>query len=226
MEVSVKKSGNPRHCRASSNLDYSDLLRARIANLAEHFIAVLRKKDAENINALLTLPDDQFWSEVKGRANRIEIIEMNSSEKTEHQEFIENRNAFLAHLAEHGGVYKSSKVAEILGISRPTVNRYGEQNKLIVLNWGIENLYPVFQFSVDESSSGKGLLRGLPEILENLQHVSSVRKCNFFTRKIDTLDKALDKPTTALAILRKGASVEEIRQLVRLAGIFGTQDAV
>ncbi len=225
MGIPVKKSSNHRICRQSGNLDHSELLRARIANLAEHFIDVLRKKDAENINVLLTLPDDQFWSEIKGRANQIEIVEMNTPEKKEHKEFVDNRNAFLAHLGKYGGVYKSSMVAEILGVSRPTVNKYGEQGKIIVLNWGSENLYPVFQFSIDENNSNRGLLQGLPEILSSLRNISNVRKCNFFTRKIDTLDKVLNKPTTALEILHKGASVEEIRQLVRLAGIFGSPDA-
>ncbi|WP_213993487.1 hypothetical protein [Sodalis sp. dw_96] len=225
MGIPAKKISNHHHGRQPGSLDHSELLRARIANLSEHFIDVLRKKDAENINLLLTLPDDQFWSEIKGRANHIEIVEMNTPEKKEHQEFVNNRNAFLAHLGKYGGVYKSSMVADILGISRPTVNKYGEQSKLIVLNWGNENLYPVFQFSIEDNNGAKGLLKGLPEILACLKNVSSVRKCNFFTRRIDTLDKALDKPTTALEILRKGASAEEIRQLARLAGIFGTPDA-
>ncbi|XBS69857.1 hypothetical protein ABK905_00240 [Acerihabitans sp. KWT182] len=174
---------------------------------------------------LLTLPDDQFWSEVKGRANQIEIVEMSTPEKINHKEFIDNRNAFLAHLGKYGGVYKSSMVAEILRLSRPTVNKYGEQSKLIVLNWGSENLYPVFQFSTSEINGERGLLKGIPDILPCLQNVSSVRKCNFFTRKIDTLDKALENPTTALEILRKGATRDELRQLIRLAAIFGSPDA-
>jgi hypothetical protein len=225
MGIVAKKTTNHQIGRQSVSLDHSELVRARLANLAEHFIDVLRNKDAENIHALLTLPDDQFWSEIKGRANHIEIVEMSTPEKIEHQEYIDNRNAFLAHLGKYGGVYKSSMVAEILGISRPTVNKYGEQSKIIVLNWGSENLYPVFQFSTDENNGERGLLKGLPAILASLRNVSNVRKCNFFTREIDTLDKALDKPTTALETLRKGATEEEIRQLVRLAGIFGSPDA-
>ncbi|WP_118987752.1 hypothetical protein [Photorhabdus sp. CRCIA-P01] len=227
METSAKQP-NALAVKPKSGFDQSELVKARIINLANHFINVLKNKDSESISQLLTLPDDEFWTEVKGRANYIEIVENITSEKKEHEAFIESRNAFLAHLGEYGGVYKSSKVADILGVTRPTVNKYGESHKLIVLNWGIENLYPVFQFSVNKKTSNKGYLKGVPEILANLGPVSGVKKCGFFLREIKTLNFGIDlaESSTVLDILRNGASHDEMAQLVKLAKIFGSVDSM
>ncbi|WP_039877938.1 hypothetical protein [Photorhabdus temperata] len=220
----IAEGSNNRVIKLTSGFDQSELIKARVTNLADHFIDVLRRKDPDSIPLLLTLPDDEFWAEIKGRANYIEIVETATLEKKKHEEFIESRNAFLACLGEFGGVYKSSKVADILGVTRPTVNKYGENHKLIVLNWGVENLYPVFQFSVNKKTSDKGYLKGVPEILANIGKISDVRKCHFFIHKINTfdLDMSINESTTVLDILRNGASNSEIAQLVRLAQIFGS----
>ncbi|MCT8351429.1 hypothetical protein [Photorhabdus kayaii] len=227
METSAKQP-NDRTAKLKSGFDQSELVKARIINLADHFINVLKNKDSESISQLLTLSDDEFWTEVKARANYIEIVANITPEKKEHEEFIETRNAFLAYLGEYGGVYKSSKVADILGVTRPTVNKYGENHKLIVLNWGIENLYPVFQFSVNKKTSNKGYLKGVPEILANLGPVSGVKKCGFFLRKIKTFNLGIDlaESTMVLDILRNGASNDEIAQLIKLAKMFGSVDSI
>ncbi|OCA53043.1 hypothetical protein [Photorhabdus namnaonensis] len=227
MGTTAKQPNDPI-VKLKSGFEPSELVKARIINLADHFINVLKNKDSESISLLLTLSDDEFWTEVKGRANYIEIVANITPEKKEHEEFIETRNAFLAHLGEYGGVYKSSKVADILGVTRPTVNKYGENHKLIVLNWGVENLYPVFQFSINKKTSNKGYLKGVPEILANLGPVSGVKKCNFFIHKIETFDPGIDlaESATVLDILRNGASNDEITQLVRLAKIFGSVDSI
>ncbi|OCQ51025.1 hypothetical protein Ppb6_04123 [Photorhabdus australis subsp. thailandensis] len=227
METTTKESNNPVTKR-TSGFEQSELIKARIVNLADYFIEVLKKRDPDSLSLLLTLPDDEFWAEVKGRANYIEIVETVTPEKKKHEEFIESRNAFLTYLGKYGGVYKSSKVADILGVTRPTVNKYGENHKLIVLNWGVENLYPVFQFSVSKKTRNKGYLKGVPEILANLGPINGVKKCNFFIRKISTfaLDIDLDESTTVLDILRNGASNDEIAQLVKLAKVFGASDSI
>ncbi len=227
MGTTAKQPNDPT-VKPKSGFDPSELVKARVINLADHFINVLKNKDSESISLLLTLPDNEFWAEVKGRANYVEMVENITPEKKEHEALIESRNAFLAHLGEYGGVYKSSKVADILGVTRPTVNKYGENHKLIVLNWGIENLYPVFQFSVNKKTSNKGYLKGVPEILTNLGPVSGVKKCDFFIRKIKTFNPGIDlaESTTVLDILRNGASNDEIAQLVRLAKIFDSVDSM
>lgn len=227
MGTTAKQPNDPT-VKPKSGFDPSELVKARVINLADHFINVLKNKDSESVSLLLTLPDNEFWAEVKGWANYVEMVENITPEKKEHEELIESRNAFLAHLGEYGGVYKSSKVADILGVTRPTVNKYGENHKLIVLNWGVENLYPVFQFSVNKKTSNKGYLKGVPEILTNLGPVSGVKKCDFFIRKIKTFNPGIDlaESTTVLDILRNGASNDEIAQLVRLAKIFDSVDSM
>ena len=132
---------------------------------------------------------------------------------------------FLKSLEKYGGVHKSTAVKNILGLSIPTVHKYSKQNKLIVLDWGAEKLYPVFQFSVDEKNSENGMLKGLPELLISINHkVSNVRKCNFFTRQVEM--PGCGEKASALDILRRGATEEEMAYLHILAKNFGTQNAV
>ncbi len=116
MGTTAKQPNDPT-VKPKSGFDPSELVKARVINLADHFINVLKNKDSESISLLLTLPDNEFWAEVKGRANYVEMVENITPEKKEHEALIESRNAFLAHLGEYGGVYKSSKVADILGVT-------------------------------------------------------------------------------------------------------------
>ena len=72
---------------------------------------------------------------------------------------------------------------KLLSVTTPTVIKYAKTNKLIVINWGAENLFPVFQFSTHEKNSEKGMLKGVPELLALITHkVSAVRKCNFYQK--------------------------------------------
>ncbi|KAB7893307.1 hypothetical protein GA565_24050 [Rouxiella sp. S1S-2] len=201
------------------------LLEKRLKNIQANIVSSLKLLSVEEQQSLLTLTDADFWSEAQLKARTQQIIATPTPEKTEQQEFAENRLVFMEHLQKYGGVHKSSVVEKIIHASVPTVIKYGENNKLIVLKWGAENLYPVFQFSTDERNSEKGMLKGVPQLLAAMKHkVSAVRKCNFFTRKVEL-------PTTGelvsvLTILRRGATPEEMDYLMILAENLGTQNAV
>jgi hypothetical protein len=69
------------------------------------------------------------------------------------------------------------------------------------------------------------MLRGIPELLSLISHnVSSVRKCNFFTKRIEI--PGHDEKTSALEILRRGATEEEMDHLRTRAKNFGTNHAL
>lgn len=209
---------NPEHAEKA-------LIQSRINNVGKKFVAALDAVDETKLQSLLTLPDDEFWSEIKILALTQSLVNNSSQEKEEQEDYAEARLAFLKSLEKYGGVHKSTAVKNILGLSVPTVHKYSKQNKLIVLDWGAEKLYPVFQFSVDEKNSENGMLKGLPELLASITHqVSSVRKCNFFTRKVEMPGSG--EKTSALDILRRGATEEEMAHLHILAKNFGTQNAV
>ncbi|AYM92482.1 hypothetical protein D9980_18965 [Serratia sp. 3ACOL1] len=209
---------NPEHTEKA-------LIQTRLENVGKKFVDALTSVEGEKLLSLLTLSDGEFWSELKILALTQSVINNTDVEKNEQEEYAEARLAFLNSLEKYGGVHKSTTVKGLLGLSVPTIHKYGKHNKLIVLEWGAEKLYPVFQFSIDERFSDNGMLKGLQELLARITHnVSSVRKCNFFTRKIEIPGCA--EKTTVLDILRRGATEQEMAHLRILADNFGTNNSV
>lgn len=198
-----------------------DLLRYRIQNIGNKYVSYVDDVPEEKLISLLTVSDEEFWSEFKYLALTRRLINAETPEKKEQEDFIEARLVFLKTLEEYGGVHKSATVASLTGTSVVTVHKHGNQGKLIQLDWGAERLYPVFQFSVDEERSDKGMLKGVKEILEHITHnVSDVRKCNFFTRRIEM--PLSENKESAIDILRRGPTKSEMEHLLILADNFGT----
>lgn len=134
-----------------------------------------------------------------------------------------SRQIFLNKLEGCGGVYKSSNVMKILSVSETAVIKYGETHKLIMLKWGSDILFPVFQFSTNEWNNEKGMLKGVPELLALITHkVSDVRKCNFFTEKIEVPNES--ERISILDVLRRGCSEEQMGYFHLLAKNFGTNN--
>lgn len=210
--------------RASRTED--QLLTARLDNLLHTIYSGTPHIPAEKKQKLVTLPDREFLAELLREVNMQAILNTKSREQMEQEEYAENRLAFLDVLRkDYGGIHKSTAVKDILQISIPTVNKKGEKGELIALASGAENLYPVFQFSTDEKLSEKGMLKGVPALLAAFrQPLSAVRKCNFFTRAIELPGSG--EKTSVLAVLRRGATPEEMKHFLILAENFGTQNAV
>ncbi|QXX85096.1 hypothetical protein J6836_22315 (plasmid) [Providencia sp. R33] len=201
------------------------LLKKRLKVLRLEIESSLELLSVKEQQSLLTLRDVDFWSAIQLKTLAERIISTPTPEKTEQNEFAENRVAFMEYLQEYGGVHKSSAVEKIIHASVPTVIKYGEKNKLIVLNWGAENLYPVFQFSTNEKNSEKGMLKGVPELLASMKHeVSAVRKCNFFLKKVEL--PLTEEKISILEVLRRGAKKDEMEYFKILAENLGTQNAV
>jgi len=222
-------TGNIKKMTSSTQLQHenltSNLLQERLLNISKKFMKIINDLSDEDLQSILVLSDEELWSKVKSQALTQMIIERKTPEKEEQEEYAEARQAFLLSLEEYGGVHKSSTVSKLLSVTAPTVIKYGKQNKLIVLNWGAENLYPVFQFSNDEKNSEKGMLGGVPELLSLISPtISAVRKCNFFTKLIEV--PGHDERTSVLEILRRGATKEEMNHLRIRAENFGTNHAL
>lgn len=199
----------------------NQLLLARIQNVGTKFIEALHNLPQDQLMEMLTLKDEEFWTELKTQAQLQQAINVSTPEKQEQEDFVEARMRFMETLKKYGGVHKSTKVAEILGTSVPTVHKYGKNGKIIELDWGKERLYPVFQFCVKEDNNEVGMLKGVPELLSRITHnVSAVRVCNFFTRKNKM--PVSGELISAIEILRRGANSEEMAHLSLLAENFGT----
>jgi hypothetical protein len=197
------------------------LLQARMINVGTGFIESLRTLPEDKLISLLTLQDEDFWAEIQSQAQLQNLISGKTPEKIEQEEYAEARLVFLKTLEKTGGVHKSTTAAALLSVSVPTLHKYGNNGKVIQIEWGAEKLYPVFQFSTAEKLKEKGMLRGVPELLSLITHnVSEIRKCNFFTRRIEM--PLTGEKVSAIDVLRRGPSEQEMEHLRILAENFGT----
>ncbi len=199
----------------------SQLLLARIQNVGTKFVEALHELPQEQLMEMLTLKDEEFWAELKNQAQLQTLINANTPEKQEQEDRAEARELFLKSLEKSGGVHKSSAVIKILSTTVPTLIKKGNRGEVIFIKWGAENLYPVFQFCTCEENSESGMLAGIPELLSLMKNkVSAVRKCHFFTRKIDI--PGTETQVSIVEALRRGASPDEMAHFRILADNFGT----
>jgi hypothetical protein len=113
-------------------------------------------------------------------------------------------------LADHGGTYSPSEVAQLLGISRQAVNKRTRHNQLLAIYQGDKVAYPVWQFA------GNGLVPHFVDILQALDTNSQIAKVRFFLSSEESLDSQ-----STLDALKAG----EHKQVLRLAQRFGKQGA-
>ncbi|KUQ84835.1 MULTISPECIES: hypothetical protein [Enterobacter cloacae complex] len=199
----------------------NQLLLARVHNVGTKFVEALQELPREKLMDLLTLQDEEFWAELRNQAQLQTLINAQTPEKQEQEERAEARELFLKSLEKSGGVHKSSTAIKILATTVPTLIKKGNRSEVIFLKWGAENLYPVFQFCTSEENSENGMLAGVPELLSIMKHkVSAVRKCHFFTRKVDI--PGTEKKVSIVEALRRGATPEEMAHFRILADNFGT----
>jgi hypothetical protein len=199
----------------------SQLLLARIQNVGTKFVEALHELPHDQLMNMLTLQDEEFWAELKKQAQLQILINARTPEKQAQEDRAEARALFLKSLEKSGGVHKSTAVIKILSTTVPTLIKKGNRGEVIFIKWGAENLYPVFQFCTREENSESGMLAGIPELLSLIKHqVSAVRKCHFFTRKVDI--PGTETKVSIVEALRRGATPEEMAYFRILADNFGT----
>lgn len=197
------------------------LLLERIQNVGAKFVEALHELPHEKLLDLLTLQDEKFWAELKNQAQQQTLINVMTPEKQAQEDLAEARALFLKSLEKSGGVHKSTAVIKILSTTPPTLHKKGDRGEVIQIKWGVENLYPVFQFCTSEKNSEKGMLAGLPELLALLTpKLSAVRKCNFFTREVEI--PGTETKISIVDALRRGTTPEEMQHFRILAENFGT----
>ena len=112
-------------------------------------------------------------------------------------------------LADHGGTYSPSEVAELLGITRQAVNKRTRANQLLAIHQGGSLAYPVWQFE------GTGLVPQFVDVLQALDTHSPVAKIRFFLSPNELLNDR-----SALNALKAG-KYEAVLQLARRFGKHG-----
>lgn len=113
-----------------------------------------------------------------------------------------SRLDFLIKLKDFGGLMKAEAVAELLGVSRQTVNNDIHAGKLIALKDGNDYLIPGFQFDGHEK------LKHFEEVLRLIHDASPEAQCSFFLNPVQLGDGKQEVPYITL---KKGASEQDLR---------------
>ncbi|MBS9441686.1 hypothetical protein EAE89_08135 [Photorhabdus heterorhabditis] len=207
--------------------DDADAAADRLENIVKELANNIRSQGNAGIKRQLALPDNQFLVSMLFQAMPSWALSELTPEKRRLFNRVRSRARFFDNVRENGGVLSSAEVAKLLGVSKVTVKKKKDTGKLLALEHDGEFIYPAFQFSEDENKSEKGVLRGMAEILPHLSRFSGVMQYGFFAQKRDVLDCRLsaDQEFTIIDILREGISDDKLQAIIRLAKLFGTQDA-
>lgn len=179
----------------------------RVLNLVNEVSDEL-KSQSERFAAL---PDEQLLSELfLTLATHRTMVSQRQLRKQAQR--LKAENYFLDTIKENGGLYKAGEVANIMGVSRQTINNQRLSEKLIAIKKGGEYLYPAFQFS------DTGKLNGLDNVLEKLKGLGTVTKCSFLTMKIDFNDKCV----SPIDVLKLGLDGDYLSYIIREASLYGS----
>jgi hypothetical protein len=124
----------------------------------------------------------------------------------------EARIKFLESLEQFGGLLKTKAVAELLGMTRQSVNNHVAKGTLISVGDGHDHLFPAFQFT------DKGKIPYLEEVISRLRPASPEMICSFFLNPISLLGGKEKLPAYALRNLEN----EELFVIFDNASLYGT----
>ncbi|HAP0441327.1 TPA: hypothetical protein QHB96_003821 [Citrobacter freundii] len=138
---------------------------------------------------------------------------------------------FIQMLEKDGGIYSSARAAEVLGKTKTTVKNWKDAGRLLAIEIDGEFYFPAFQFTEDKPVSDRGVLKGLPELLQALQkqeRFSDRMQYSFFMEERNTVLNGLQpagRTFTVASLLRSAPEPAVMDELHRLARVYGTQDA-
>ncbi|MEA9393226.1 hypothetical protein SJI19_22245 [Acerihabitans sp. TG2] len=215
---------------SKGNACHNDLLEIASERAKNVFNHITRRKTGNRVvptKEMLALPDNEFLLEYLLSNMLDDALEDITPEKKALLRKVKSRAKFLDTVKAHGGTIKSSQVAEHIGKSKVTVKNMKDAGKLLALKMGGDFVYPTFQFSIDDNLTDEnGLLNGFVEILQQLHDVDDVMQYGFFVRSINTLESRLNQETSVIEILKHGANKDDLEHILRLARLYGTQNAV
>lgn len=203
---------------------YTNVVVTRFENLMKELVINLGQEVNPEAMKQLVLSDNQFILDIFSKSLSKKAISEPTPEKKRLERRILSRAKFFDNVRDNGGVFTSAEVAKLLGVTKVTVKKKKDTNKLLALNFDGEFVYPVFQFSLDNKNSQKGVLRGVSEIMSSIARFSDVMKYGFFVQERNLLNSHTSEEYTIVEILKKGVSDEELNSIIRLSKTFGTQD--
>lgn len=186
----------------------------RMNMLSAELVAALTQK--KSLTRALKMTDSELVK-LMFETQLDRVSKMSARDKRRISHLNDSAVRFAERLNDLGGTCRASKAAEILGVSRQTINNRLKANKLLAVKAGGEFKFPLFQFD------GNKLIAGFDEILELLGDISPVTKTSFLTAMFFFDNEPQLSVTDALR--KYGTSEEHMTEIRRQAKLFGSQTA-
>jgi hypothetical protein len=187
-----------------------EILSARVLGLLGESIAQLKGKQ-KDAASLATLTDEQLLAKIVVMLSSKRAM-VNERDLRKQKKQLEAKQHFFQLLEKYGGLYKAGEVAQILGLSRQTINNQRIGGKLLSILEGNDYLFPAFQFGENAK------LEHIELVLNALKTLSPITQCSFFINKIDIAGVVI----SPLELLRRTPNERELTALKRQASLFGS----
>lgn len=207
--------------------EYNDIVADRIANVSDVIAGKIRTGSVHVDKHSLGQADALFMLDALSNYVKDQTINEITPEKKKQLRRIKSKIMFNETLVKHGGVWSSTKVADLLGVSKVTIKNKKDAGKLLALNLDGEFYFPVFQFTEDEKISEKGVLKGVAELLSLIVNLSDRMQYSFFMEDRSVVIDGVEpkgRTFTVAELLKTGPSLKVMQELFRLARLYGSQD--
>jgi hypothetical protein len=210
--------------------EYNDIIATRVESFSEIMANSIRTGRAHIDKHILSQTDVVFMMDALVDYAQSLALGSITPEKKKLYRRLKSKAMFNETLASHGGVLSSAEAAKQLGVSKVTVKKKKDTNKLLALKIDDEFYYPIFQFTEENNISEKGVLKGVAELLPYLESFSDRMKYSFFMGKrqdpVYGIDLESGSSYTVASLLKSNPSKMVMEDIFRLARLFGTQDSV
>lgn len=206
---------------------YSDLAEARFHNVLKDMPNLGQCMNKTDVKNALKLSDDQFLFDVLTKCIQHKSTQKMTLEKKQLLNRAKARAKLFDNIQQNGGLLSSAEIASVLGVSKVTIKKRKDALKLLALEFDGEFFYPSFQIAQDSNSSQSGVLKGIDQILLHLSKISDVMRYSFFVDEQKTFRSSIleNEKVRVIDMLKEGASDDVFHEILRLAKLYGTQDA-
>lgn len=205
----------------------TDVTVKRLSSIFDNIVMIAQHRKAQAPKESMAKTDLLYAVDMLIEHSTYQAIDLQSQEKKRLLRRAKSKMMFMEKLKENGGVLNSTETAAVLGKTKTTVRNWRMEGHLLALDIDGEFFYPTFQFTDIDTISDKGILKGVPELLKLINQFSDRMKYSFFIEKRHTVLEGYTPPAegyTVIDILKSDPEPTLMRELERLARLYGTQD--
>jgi hypothetical protein len=197
----------------TTTISEDKLLRALITRLSKHMEENLSAQDLVDMASLSDIElTHSLFKQMLEKQSHTPPRTMRKLKKRADAE-----RAFFEHLESSGGTLKAKDVADILGVSRQTVNNRLKSKKLLAVQRGSNYIYPAFQFKDND------ILPYFEQINQSIKDsVEDVERVSFFTC---AMNDGSDTRSPIDILSQDHISDDELNRIKRSAALLHSQAA-